>query len=196
MENEKTGRQTPLVKMKTENRRFSFTAKQLVIAGAVVIGIMGLLLIWKIIQTNSLQKDFEKQQTALQDAAGKQLLENSQRQLRLLAKPYTWAVRYALLQSDKTKLNEYAADIVKEKNVVSVMVVDAKNTVISSSDKKWEGKDYLSFGTPYYLNVDSAVVNKLSDTVLVLASPVMGFNNKLGTVVLQYAVPRPVFPAK
>ena len=75
------------------------------------------------------------------------------------------------------------------------MLVDTKNIIVSSTNKKYEGKDYLTVGTAYYLNIDSAVVNKVNDSLLVLASPVMSFNSKLGTLIFTYAVPPPVFAA-
>ncbi len=74
-------------------------------------------------------------------------------------------------------------------------MVDTKNIIVSSTNKKYEGKDYLTVGTAYYLSVDSAVVNKVNDSLLVLASPVMSFNSKLGTLIFMYAVPQPVFTA-
>lgn len=178
----------------TKNTRtYTFSSKQLVVAGAVVLFIIITLFIWRIVQVSQLRNAYAKNEAALRSAAKMQLMENSKRHLKLLAKPYTWAVRAAMLQSDLAKVNEYANDIVKEKNVVSVMVVDNKNTVLSSTNKKYEGKDYLSFGTGSYLSVDSATVNNVSDSLLVLASPVMSFNNKLGTIIFSYAVSPLVF---
>lgn len=154
---------------KTESRRYTFTGKQVVIAAGVVVFIMAALIVWRIVQANAMEKQQAESETTLKAQAKTQLLENAKRQLKLLAKPYTWAVRTALLQSNLAQVNEYANDIVKERNVVSVMVVDTKNKVLSSTNKKYEGKDYLSFGTAYYLSVDSATVNAVNDSLLVLA---------------------------
>lgn len=189
----KNDREKPVVKTSIESRRYTFTLKQLLVAGGVVVLVLAVLFVWRIAQVNGLQKKQAEDVSALKAQAKTELLQSSIRHLKLLAKPYTWAVRTAMLQSNTAQVNEYANDIVKEKNVVSVMVVDTKNTVVSSTDKKYEGKDYLSFGTAYYLHVDSATVNKVNDSLLVLASPVMSFNNKLGTVIFTYAVPPPRF---
>lgn len=183
----------PFVKTKTESRRYTFTGKQLLVTGLVVLCIMAGLFIWRMVQANGLRKEYDEKEAALKAEAKEQLMENAKRQLKLLAKPYTWAVRTAMLQSNLAQVNEYANDIVKEKNVVSVMVVDTKNKVLSSTNKKYEGKDYLTFGNAGYLSVDSATVNGVNDSLLVLASPVMSFNDKLGTIVFSYAVPPPVF---
>lgn len=185
--------QKPFVKTKTESRHFSFTGKQLLIAGLVVLFIIVGLFIWRLVQTNGLRNEYNEKEAALKTDAKEQLVENAKRQLKLLAKPYTWAVRTAMLQSNLAQVNEYANDIVKEKNVVSVMVVDTKNKVLSSTNKKYEGKDYSTFGTANYLSVDSATVNKVNDSLLVLVSPVMSFNDKLGTIIFTYAVPPPVY---
>lgn len=182
-----------LRKVKEESRTYTFSVKQLLIAALFVLGISVLLFIWKTIQANSLKKEAAANKAAIKTQAKANLMENSKRHLMLLAKPYTWAVRTALQQANGSLVNDYANDIVKEKNVVSVMLVDTKNTIISSTNKKYEGKDYLTVGTAYYLSVDSAVVNKVNDSLLVLASPVMSFNSKLGTLIFTYAVPPPVF---
>lgn len=178
---------------KTESRRFTFSGKQLLIAAGVVAALIAAVFIWKTVQLNSLKKEHAGQQAALEQSAKATVLENSKRHLKLLAKPYTWAVRNALLQSNLAQVNEYANDIVKERGVVSVMVVDTKNKVLSSTNKKYEGKDYLTFGTAGYLSVDSATVHVLNDSLLVLASPVMSFTDKLGTIVFSYSVPPPAF---
>ena len=182
-----------LRKVTEESRTYTFTVKQLLIAALCVVGIIVLLFVWKTISTNSLKKEAAANEAAIKTQAKAKLMENSQRQLQLLAKPYTWAVRTALQQANGSLVNEYANDIVKEKNVVSVMLVDTKNIIVSSTNKKYEGKDYLTVGTAYYLSVDSAVVTKVNDSLLVLASPVMSFNSKLGTLIFTYAVPPPVF---
>ncbi len=184
-----------LHKVKEESRAFTFTVKQVLIAGLCVVGLIVLLFVWKGIEVNSVKKKAAANEAAIKTLAKAKLMENSQRQLKLLAKPYTWAVRTALQQANGSLVNDYANDIVKEKNVVSVMLVDTKNTIISSTNKKYEGKNYLTVGTAYYLGVDSAVVTKVNDSLLELASPVMSFNSKLGTLILTYAVPPPVFTA-
>ncbi|MDQ6608905.1 MAG: hypothetical protein M3Y85_03690 [Bacteroidota bacterium] len=185
----------PLVATSTESRTITFTMKQLLIAVGAVIVIIGALVIWRIVEGNRFKKEYAVKEESIKSQARAQLVATSERHLKLLAKPYTWAVRTALLQSNLVQVNEYANDIVKEKNVISVMVVDTKNTVVSSTNKKYEGKDYLSFGQANYLSVDSATVNKVNDSLLVLTSPVMSFNNRLGTIVFSYAVPSPVFTA-
>ncbi len=181
--------------VKEESCIYKFTVKHLLISAQCVVGIIVFLFVWKTISGNGLKKDAAANEAAIKTQAKAKLIENSQRQLKLLAKPYTWAVRTALQQANGSLVNEYANDIVKEKNVVSVMLVDTKNIIISSTNKKYEGKDYLTVGAAYYLSVDSAVVNKVNDSLLVLASPVMSFNSKLGTLIFLYAVPPPVFTA-
>ncbi|MEJ7829332.1 MAG: hypothetical protein WKF91_14075, partial [Segetibacter sp.] len=159
--------------VKEESRTYTFTVKQLLIAALCVAGLILLLFIWKSIQTNSLKRAAAADEVAIKTLAKAKLIENSKRQLKLLAKPYTWAVRTALQQANGSLVNEYANDIVKEKNVVSVMLVDTKNIIISSTNKKYEGKNYLTVGTADYLSVDSAIVKQINDSLLVLASPVM-----------------------
>lgn len=183
----------PMVKTSKESRTYTFNVKQILIAAGAVLLVIAALVVWRIVEASSLKMEFAAKEETLKAAVKEQLIENAKRQLKLLAKPYTWAVRTAMLQSNLAQVNEYANDIVKEKNVVSVMLVDTKSKVLSSTNKKYEGKDYSTFGNAGYLSVDSATVNKMNDSLLVLVSPVMSFNDKLGTIIFSYAVPPPVF---
>ncbi len=115
-------RDKPLVhNIKEESRTYTFNMKQLLIAALCVVGLIVLLFVWKTIQANSLKREAAANEVEIKTQAKATLMENSQRQLKLLAKPYTWAVRTALQQANGSLVNEYANDIVKEKNVVSVM---------------------------------------------------------------------------
>ena len=77
--------------------------------------------------------------------------------------------------------------MVKQRNFQSVMVADTKGLIISSTDKKYEGKNLSALQMDNYLGTDSTVVTKTADSLLVMASPIMSFNNKLGILITRYA---------
>jgi hypothetical protein len=90
-----------------------------------------------------------------------------------------------------SQINLYTNELVKEKNISSIMIVDLAGTVISSTDKKWEGRNYSAIGNQRYLDSDSTIVDNIKDSVLMMSSPIMGFNNRLGTLVLAYSLNLP-----
>jgi len=110
--------------------------------------------------------------------------------LKLLAKPYVWAIRTEMMKGNIEAVNLYANDMVKEKNFQTLTVIDDKGMVISSTNKKLEGKPYSSIGNAAYLSTDSTVVNKVDDTALEVSSPVMGFNKRIGTLIFNYMPPK------
>jgi len=101
--------------VKEESRTYTFTVKQLLIAAVCFAGLIVLLFIWKIGQTNTLKSEAVANEIAIKTLARTKLMKSSKRQLKLLAKPYTWVVRTALQQANGSVVNEYANDIVKEK---------------------------------------------------------------------------------
>lgn len=120
----------------------------------------------------------------IKDASQKQYAEKQYEALKLLAKPYVWAVRKEMLTKNYQQINLYAADMIHEKNFQSIMVSDADGLIISSTEKKSEGQNIKSFVNPDYLSADSATINKINDSVVVINSPIMGFNNRLGTLTI------------
>ncbi len=66
----------------------------------------------------------------------------------------------------------------------------SKGMVISSTNKKLEGKSYAAVGNAAFLTNDSTVVNKVDDNTLEISSPVMGFNKRIGTLIFNYMPPK------
>ena len=174
-----------------EAGRVTFTRKQLLIAAGIVVVLFGSLLIWKSIQVSSLKKEQAEKEAALKQEFSTIYAQQSADYLKRLAKPYVWALRTELLQGNNSQVHLYNNDMVRERGMISVMVADTKGIVISSTDKKFEGRNLSSLQQTGYLSADSTMVNKLADSLFVMVSPIMGFNSKLGTLVVHYAVKTP-----
>ncbi len=78
------------------------------------------------------------------------------------------------------------------KKVVSGMLVDTKNLIISSIHKKYGGIDYLTVGTAYYLSVDRAMAKQLMTTGAGIAGH--EFHCNLSILIFTYAFHRPFLP--
>lgn len=173
----------------TENRTGFWSSRRnrlLVIAGGVVLLFAGLW-IWKAIEISNLKEQAEQEQAQTRQQASLQLQQANHHYLKLIAKPYVWAVRTEMMKGNLDAVNLYANDMVKEKNFQSIMVVDEKGTIVSSTDKKLEGKAYASVGKTAHTSTDSTLVEPVNENVLAVVSPVMGFNQRIGTLILYYA---------
>ncbi len=132
----------------------------------------------------------EKKETLLRQKAIELLSQSDYKYLKLLAKPYVWAIRTEMMKGNIEAVNLYANDMVKEKSFQTITVVNEKGVVVSSTNKKLEGKPYASIGNAVYLSNDSTVVNKVDDTAFEVSSPVMGFNKRIGTLIFNYMPPK------
>ncbi|MEJ7736393.1 MAG: hypothetical protein WKF97_03110 [Chitinophagaceae bacterium] len=169
---------------------FASTKNKILVAAGVIILLFAALWIWKAVEIKNLKKENEKNETLLKHKANELLLQSDYRYLKLLAKPYVWAIRTEMMKGNIDAVNLYANDMVKEKNFQFITVVDDKGMVISSTNKKLESKSYASVGNAAYLSNDSTVVNKVDDNTLEISSPVMGFNKRIGTLIFNYTPPK------
>ena len=160
----------------------------MLIAALVILALFAGLWIWKSVQISNIKKDSAERQQALKQRADEVLMEAEMKYMKLIAKPYVWAIRTEMMRGNIDAVNLYANDMVKEKNFQSIMVADDKGTIISSTDKKLEGKDFSSVGKSAYLTTDSTIIDQVNKSTLMVSSPVMGFNKRIGTLVFNYTI--------
>jgi len=149
----------------------------------LVLFVIGLTVyFYKDYQLNRLRKDL----TAQADTA---LAVQNKMMLAMSAKPLIWAIRSEMLRNNLDEINVFNTDLVKEKNVMEITVLNAVGKIINSTDKKLEGamatENYMQ-----YLSADSVKVFNLSDSTSRLVAPVMGYQSKLGVVILNYKTSR------
>lgn len=169
---------------------FASTKNKILVAASVIILLFAALWIWKAAELKNLKKEHEKKETLLKQKANELLLQSNYRYLKLLAKPYGWAIRTELMKGNIDAVNLYANDMVKEKSFQAITVVDDKGVVVSSTNKKLEGKPYASVANAAPLNSDSTVVNQTDNGAINVTSPVMGFNKRIGTLIFNYMPPK------
>ncbi|MGI8637047.1 MAG: hypothetical protein ACR2KZ_16760, partial [Segetibacter sp.] len=114
----------------------------------VIIGLFAALWIWKAIEIKNLKQEHEKRETLLRQKTIELLSQSDYKYLKLLAKPYVWAMRTEMMEGNTDAVNLYANDMVKEKNFQIITVVNDKGVVVSSTNKKLESKSCASVGNP------------------------------------------------
>lgn len=167
--------------------------KSLLIAALVVIGLIAGILIWKAIQIRNIRTEEQVKREQLRWGATQAVMQSHREHLRLLAKPYVWAIRQEMMSGNTNQLNLYANEMIKERNFRNIVIANEKGVILSSTNKRFEGKDFAAVGKNSYLSSDSTIVENINDSVIVMSSPVMGFNSRLGTLMITYAVPAPAF---
>lgn len=165
--------------------------RSILISILVVIIAVAALWIGKQIQINNLRNESAKTQERLKGEAKQAVIQSHEQHLRIFAKPFAWAVRTEMMSNNINQVNLYMNEMIKEKNISSIMVLNAAGKIISSTNKKWEGKDFSAVGNASYLQSDSIIVDNIKDSLLIMSSPVMGFNNRLGTLIVNYSLSTP-----
>jgi L-lactate utilization protein LutC len=133
----------------------------------------------------------EQDQLELKEKASAQLMQSHKTHLILLAKPFVWALRTELLNKNLGQVNQYLNEMVKEKGMLRIMIANPKGTIIASTNKKDEGQPFTSVGNQASLTTDEISVEVAKDSTLVMTSPIMGFNNRLGTLLIKYSASNP-----
>lgn len=169
------------------------TGKTMLITIAVAIVLLAVLWIWKSVEISNVEKKAENDRQALKEAAIKQIILAHEMHLKLLAKPYVWAIRSEMMQGNIDQVNLFANDLVKEQNFQRIAVANDKGLIVSSTNKKDEGQPFSTIGKAEGLNNNNTTVENISDSMLIMTSPVMGFNSRLGTLLIKYSIPRPAF---
>ncbi len=194
MEESKKNSKTELSAHQRENNRaHSNTNKRLLIIIGVAILLIAAVWIWKSVQMGNVEKKAENDRQTLKEEARKQIVQAHEAHLKLLAKAYVWAVRADMMQGNINQVNLFASDMVKEKNFQRIVIANDKGIIISSTNKKDEGQPFATVGKDAGLSSDNTTVENVSDSILIMTSPIMGFNNRLGTLLIKYAVQPPAF---
>lgn len=172
-----------------EGRRAAARGKALKVVILVALVLLAALWAWKAIEVRSVRNAAEEENERVRQTAVSMITEERAVQLKLLAKPFVWAIRSEMLRGNMEGVNLYLQDMVKEKNFQRIQVADTRGMVVASTDKKTEGKPLADRGG--MLTADSTVVRNTGDSAWIISSPIMGFNNRLGTLVIDYVNEKP-----
>ncbi len=188
--NEKAG-DTPMRRAGAGNEAKTDTKRTMLIITAVALILIVGIWIWKETQISNVKKQAETERQALQQKAAAMIVQSHEEHLKLLAKPIVWAVRAEMMQGNLSQVNLYMSDMVKEKNFQRIVVANDKGIIVSSTNKKDEGKPFSTIAKDAYLSSNNTSVENAGDSILIMTSPIMGFNNRLGTLLINYAIRKP-----
>ena len=166
----------------------AFRGRWLLISVLLVISAVAALWIGKQIELRNLRNESAEMQQRLERDTKQEIIQSHEHHLRLFAKSFSWAVRTEMMSNNVNQINLYAKEMIKEKNILSIMVLNATGKIICSTNQKWEGRDFSTIGNASYLQSDSTIVDNINDSILIMSSPVMGFNNRLGTLIVNYSL--------
>lgn len=178
-EKSESEKKTTVNNVESKSKLLSFMKKNFV----SVILLLGIIIvyIWFSIKMNNTTTRFETEKEQIINKFETERDSIRIKQLEFASTVFSWSVRSELLRNNKENLNQLLTVFVQESGVDLVQIVNPKdNVVMLSSDKKFEGNQYnqkLDF------EISNTVVLKDSGNVRVV-TPIMGFNSKIGVLVV------------
>jgi hypothetical protein len=107
--------------------------------------------------------------------------------VQLFALPLSWSVRKELMRANYDQIDEYFNELIKRKGFGVIMLVDPSGIIKVSTDRKLLGSSF-SVRYPYMkLAVLVPVSYAVPEGKSMFVVPVMGLNEKIGTIAFIYS---------
>jgi hypothetical protein len=183
--------QEPAEQKPAEPFRFSVPRNILYIGGGLVallvllpLGVYG----WRVLTVRSLERRMEVQKTEMVENKRQALKVQARDMLRLSARPFAWAVRAEMLRNNLGQVDDYIRQFVREAGIRSLMIVGKDGRIQLASDRKLETQSAEPLVSKEIRNATDVVVEEPGDFIR-MGVPVMGFDDRMGVLVVDYAPP-------
>jgi hypothetical protein len=179
------------VESPVEPFRFAVPRKILYAAAGLVallvllpLGVFG----WRALTVRGLERRMDSQRTELVENKRQALKLQARDMLRLSARPFAWAVRAEMLRGNLGQVDDYIRQFVRETGVRSLMLVGKDGRIQLASDRKLETQSAEPLASKEIRNATDVVVEEAGEFIR-MAVPVMGFDERMGVLVVDYAPP-------
>jgi hypothetical protein len=143
------------------------------------------IFVWKAVTERSLERRMAAERSQLTSAQRQALAGQARDLLRLTARPLAWAVRSELLRDNLGQVDDYFREYVRERGVTALLLVGKDGRVALATNRKLETQPAETLVSKALLEATDVAVEE-SSTTLRLAVPVMGFDRRLGLLVVDY----------
>lgn len=165
--------------------------KSLLIVIVTALILLSGLWIWKDVELGKVRSESEIAGKTLKTQVSLKMDSTLRSQLLLLSKPLVWAIRDKMISGNRQDINVYMNQMVKEKNFEEISIVDQRNVILLSTDKKEEGKPYATFYNNAFLKSDSTKMYTQRGRTILITTPILGLDKRLGTLSIRYNMPIP-----
>jgi len=159
--------------------------KHLYVIGVLVV-LVFIIYLWKNVAVKNVRERMEAQQIQLIEKSQQVMTEKTRYFLRLTTTTFVWAIRKEMLRENYEQINEYLNQFVKEPHIKQVLVVKSDGTVAVATDKKLEGVAISSLYPNELIEKNEIEITDDQNGNMLILSPIMGFNKKLGMFLMVY----------
>ena len=131
----------------------------------------------------------DKHKTELYDVrmnAGNTVKSINQKNLESLTRVFSWTVRSEMLHNNIGQVNSYMTELVKTADLQDISIIKTDGIVVLSTNKKYEGNVYAGPVASQLSSINEVVTQTGKDAVLICICPLMGLDNRMGTIVITY----------
>lgn len=162
------------------------------LAGALVVVILAMYA-WKQSAVSGLEAQLAQAEARLTEARA-QLIGEAKKidadktveSLRLFSRPFGWSIRREMLAKNLDQVDQYFSELVQIPNFQAATLALPDGNVAVASDRKRLGVAFTELYPQGYLQADGVLVEPDGAGNLRAVIPVLGLNQRLGTVVLEY----------
>lgn len=147
--------------------------------------VAGSLYLWKVWAVRSAEQRFAAERTQFSTAQRQAIEGQSREMLRLAARPLAWAVRAELLRGNVGQVDDYFREFVREHGVNAMLLVGPDRKVQLATNRKLETQAADGLVSKAILDAVDVTVEVIG-TGMRMGVPVMGFDRKLGVLVIDY----------
>jgi len=126
--------------------------------------------------------------------AGSRFVDMQRQDMALFAVPLAWSVRKELIKQNYEQIDDYFGQLIKRKGFSLIMLVDPSGIVRVSTDRKIQGNSFTLRYPGFRLDHMATVSYRVVEGQSLFLVPVMGLNEKIGTVAFLYRYRRLSLP--
>ncbi len=186
---------TPAAEQTTKKGMSAQTIVIIIILALMII-IPLVIFLWKQAEIKSLKQSQQARISEITTQANNTIMENNRKNIETVTRVFTWAVRSEMLRQNLEQINTYMADLVKMEGMHHISVINADGIVVSSTNKKYEGVVYPGPVAKELSGITEAITKSDENGDMVSICPVMGLDNRMGTLIITYQPKANVFVPK
>ncbi len=169
-----------------------FVSRWLLQAAGVVCGVLLLLVLgvfaWRALSVTRLERRITVERDQMAVAKREALRLQARDMLRLAARPLAWAVRGEVTRNNLGQVDDYLRLFVREPGVRALMFVGNDGRVALATDRKLETQDAAGLVSGAIRTATDVVIEESAGFIR-MGVPVMGLDNRMGVLVVDYAPP-------
>lgn len=171
--------------------------KKIMVALVVALVVVALgMYFWKMAAVSKVEDKLVQVQ-AQQAQARTELIERARQldarddvdSLKRFSTPLAWAIRRELMAANLDQVDQYLSELVQMPGFQSAVLANSEDKVVVATDRKHLAGTLSSIYPAEYLQSKDVKIEPASNGGLRAIIPIMGLNQQLGTLVVEYAEP-------